>query len=96
MSPEFYPATGVERLGSSPIKFKNSGIVAPGGFLTLNTSESLNAAVESSLSDIAETGDVPPRYYLGQRACRGMLRRMRTRGKSIPELEAVLRKAAGE
>jgi hypothetical protein len=37
-----------------------------------------------SLSDILETGDVPQRYYLTAKACRGILRRAEKRGKSLP------------
>jgi site-specific DNA-cytosine methylase len=52
--------------------------------LTLNTLEFPSAAVESSLSDILETGDVPQRYYLSATACRGILRRAANRGKDLP------------
>ena len=37
-----------------------------------------------SLSDILETGDVPRRYYLSAKACRGILRRAAKRGKELP------------
>jgi hypothetical protein len=37
-----------------------------------------------SLSDILETGDVPPQYYLSAKACRGILRRADKRGKELP------------
>jgi hypothetical protein len=46
--------------------------------------ESPNVVVESSLSDILETGDVPQRFYLSARACQGILRRAEKRGKSLP------------
>lgn len=39
-----------------------------------------------SLSDILETGDVPPQYYLTARACLGILRRAGKRGKDMPQL----------
>jgi hypothetical protein len=64
---------------------------SPTGFLTLNMSEwtaldglSLNDAGVCSLSDILETGDVPQRYFLSERACRGILRRAANRGKELP------------
>jgi hypothetical protein len=48
----------------------------------------------SSLSEILEAGDVPQRYYLSAKACRGILRRAEKRGKELPRalmlaLEAV-------
>ena len=38
------------------------------------------------LSDILETGDVPQRYYLSVRACRGILHRAAKRGRALPRL----------
>jgi len=79
----------------------NSGMGGPTASLTLSTSEWTgtsvrfrNDGVVCSLSDILETGDVPQRYYLSGRACRGILRRAEKRGKELPEalrhaLEAV-------
>ena len=50
----------------------------------LNTGESPSAAVVSSLSQILE--DSPhPRYYLSRKACLGILRRAKARGKELPE-----------
>lgn len=40
-----------------------------------NISECPNAAVESSLSDILETGDHLLQFYLSPKACQGILRR---------------------
>ena len=64
---------------------------SPGGCWTLNTSEwmgtaelFLNDAGVSSLSDILETGEVPPRYYLTAKACSGILRRAAKRDKELP------------
>jgi hypothetical protein len=54
------------------------------GFLTLNTSEFPSDGAASSLSDILETGDVPQRFYLSQKACAGILRRAKKRGKDLP------------
>lgn len=49
----------------------------------LNTGESPNVAVESSLSQILQ--DAPhPKYYLSKTACLGILRRAEARGKELP------------
>ncbi len=49
----------------------------------LNTGESPNAVVESSLSQILE--DSPhPKYYLSKTACLGILRRANARDKELP------------
>lgn len=50
---------------------------------------------ESSLSQVLESGEGTYRYSLTQKACAGILRRAKERGKCLPEmLEAVLRKQA--
>lgn len=68
-----------------------------GGCLTLNTAEFPSAAVACSLSDILETGAVPPRYYLSATACRGILRRAEKRGKTLPiKLRLALEQVAGD
>ncbi|KQQ46910.1 hypothetical protein ASF69_04545 [Rhizobium sp. Leaf311] len=75
---------------------------SPTEFLTLNMSEwtDLNALSLSddgvcSLSDILETGDVPPQYYLSPKACAGILRRAGNRGKELPpQLQAALQAVA--
>jgi hypothetical protein len=59
---------------------------SPTEFLTLNILEYPSDGVASSLSDILETGEVPQRYYLTSRACRGILRRAEKRGKDLPEV----------
>ena len=71
--------------------WKNAGIMRPGECLTLNLSEwtameglSLKDEGVCSLSDILETGDVPQRYFLSAKACRGILRRAAKRGKELP------------
>jgi hypothetical protein len=43
-----------------------------------------SAAVASSLSDVLETGPLPPRYFLSATACKGILRRAAKRGKVLP------------
>jgi hypothetical protein len=50
-----------------------------------------------SLSHVLEDGRaVPPRFYLSQRACEGILRRAERRGKELPPLllEALKSRAA--
>lgn len=57
-----------------------------GGYWTHNIGESPNAAVGSSLSRILQpVTDVPEKYYLSPRACKGILRRAKKRGKKLPE-----------
>lgn len=66
-----------------------------GGSWTLNTGASPREGRVSSLSQILE--DSPPRkYYLSRKACLGILRRARERGKPLPpQLEAALNAQAG-
>ncbi len=66
-----------------------------GGSWTLNTGVSPREGRVSSLSQILE--DSPPRkYYLSRKACLGILRRARERGKLLPpQLEAALKAQAG-
>lgn len=61
-----------------------------GEYSTRNFGESTNVAVESSLSQILE--DNPHRkYFLSAKACAGILRRAKERGKQLPPLlEAAL------
>jgi hypothetical protein len=71
-------------------RWSNSGMGSPIECWTLSTSEYLSGGVASSLSDILETGDVPQRFFLSPRACAGILRRAKARGRELPE---TLRKA---
>ena len=66
-----------------------------GGSWTLNTGVSPREGLVSSLSQILE--DSPPRkYYLSRKACLGILRRARERGKPLPpQLETALKAQAG-
>ena len=50
-----------------------------------NTSESPREESASTLSQILEV-NVPERYYLSPKACRGILRRAANRGKELPEV----------
>ena len=55
-----------------------------GESLMLNTSECPNEGEESSLSQILME-EVPEKYYLSKKACRGILQRAARKGKEIPE-----------
>ena len=57
----------------------------PGESLTRNTGESPREENASTLSQIL-TANVPEKYYLSQKACRGILRRASARGKELPPL----------
>ena len=58
---------------------------SPGGFSMLNGGY-LRGAKESSLSQILQPPtDVPEKYYLSSRACQGIIRRAKERGKELPE-----------
>lgn len=72
--------------------WSNSGMGSPTECWTLSTSEwtgldglSLKDDGVCSLSDILETGPVPQRYFLTQRACAGILRRAEKRKRELPE-----------
>ena len=67
-------------------RWSNSGMACAGESWTLNTSESHKGEDESLLSDILETGDIPPRFFLSRKACEGILRRADKRGKELPEI----------
>lgn len=59
--------------------------VLPGGHTMRSTGESPNVAVESTLSQILQL-DVPEKYSLSPKACRGILRRAEKRGKELPDM----------
>src|SRR5574343_1278159 len=71
-------------LAHSSEAWLNAGMGSPTGFLMLNISESHSSAEGSSLSAILETGDLPQRYFLSAKACRGILRRATKNGKVLP------------
>ena len=83
-SPASFPVTEDEILPHCFEGWQNSGMGSPTEFLTLSTLEFHSGAVACSLSDILETGDVPPRFFLSATACRGILRRAEKRGKDLP------------
>jgi hypothetical protein len=95
--PEFCPATEAKISPPSSGRWQNSGMGSLGGVLTLNSSVSHSGEKEctSSLSKVLETGELPQRFYLSQKACAGILRRAEKRGKKLPPmLEQALRQAA--
>src|SRR5476649_1434098 len=66
-----------------------------GGSWTPNISAWPNDAVVCSLSQVLETGSIPPRYFLSAKACAGILRRAEVRGRTLPEqLLSALRSSA--
>jgi hypothetical protein len=76
--------------------WRNAGMGSPTEFWTLSIGESHSNAVASSLSDIRETGDVPPRYFLSPKAAAGILRRVDRRGRELPlRLRRALELVAG-
>ena len=77
------PAGGVN--GKQAAVSWETGIRSLGEFSTRSFGESPNAVVESRLSQILE--DNPhPKYFLSEKACRGVLRRAEARGKELPRL----------
>ena len=80
-----YPATEDEILPSSFQGWQSSGMGGPTGFWTANFSEFHRDASVCSLSDVLETGEVPQKYYLSQKACAGILRRAEKRGRELPQ-----------
>ena len=95
MSTESYPAEKARTLQNSSLCWKGMGMVWRGESLTLDFSECPRNAVESSLSDILETSDVPPQYLLTPKAAAGILRRAERKGGGLPEelVEALRRQS---
>jgi len=83
-SPACCPRTAAGTLEPSLGAWQNAGMGSPTVFLTLSISEWPSDGAASSLSDILEIGDVPLRYYLSARACRGILRRAERRELTLP------------
>jgi hypothetical protein len=76
--------------------WSNSGIARAGECLTLSTSEYPSDVEECSLSQVLETGEIPQKFYLSQKACSGILRRAENRGKMLPPaLQKALEDVAG-
>jgi len=61
-------------------------VTSPGASWTLNTGESPSAVSASSLSQILQPdADVPLKFSLSAKACHGILRRAKDRGKILPK-----------
>ena len=90
-SPVFCHRTEDGILAPSSGRWANWGMGSHTECWTLNGSEWPSDAAVCSLSDTLETGDVPPRFFLSERACAGILRRAERRGKKLPpELKVAL------
>ena len=86
---------GGEILAASSARWANSGMGGHTGCLTLKTSESHKDAEECLLSDVLEIGNLPQKYYLSPKACKGILRRAEQRSKKLPNmLEEALQQSA--
>lgn len=100
--PDCSPRTMVGTSASYWERWPTSGTAWRGGCSMHVSSESPNAAVECSLSDVlltpeqaARMGLDLQRYALSARAARGILRRAAARGRALPpHLEAALRTTA--
>ena len=64
--------------------WSNAGMGGPTESWTLSTSEWPRDGAVCSLSDVLEAGPLPQKYYLSVKACKGILRRAKKRGKELP------------
>lgn len=81
--------------GQKPEWLEAKSAALHGERLMLNFGASPSTARESSLSQVLESGEGTYRYSLTPKACAGILRRVKTKGKKLPELlESVLRRQA--
>lgn len=81
----FYRVGKAATCDTSSEPLRTWGMAWRGECLTLRGSASPSVAIESSLSDVLETCDVPPKYFLSPTACRGILRRAEKRQRTLPE-----------
>ena len=77
---------------------RTASATSHGACSTLNIGEFPRDASASSLSQILQKReDVPQKYFLSPRACKGILRRAKERGKELPpELKAALEQQASD
>ena len=92
--PASHPKAGARKAAPSAPKQWSNGQLS-----TRSGSEWRSGAVACSLSQILETGEIDPQYFLSPKACAGILRRAEKRGKTLPEplrlaLEAVVSQEA--
>jgi hypothetical protein len=93
--PVFCPPATDETSGFSCEQWMNSGITSAGRTWTRSMPVWRSGASVCSLSATLETGAVPPPYYLSPKACAGILRRAKKRGKVLPRpLEQALQAVA--
>lgn len=72
-------------------RWPTSGMASHGEFLTVDTSASPKAELESSLSDLLEEQTPPDRYFLSPNAATGILRRADRMGRNLfPPLRSAL------
>jgi hypothetical protein len=97
MCQDFYQATKAAISEQSSLSWPTQGIATSNGvFLIRNSSESPNAAVECSLSQVLEQNP-SDKYSLSQKAAQGILRRANRRGKTLPvQLQTALEQVAGD
>lgn len=97
-SPAYYPQMADALSAHCSHAWPNPGLMGGrhGECWTLSSSEWPSDADVCSLSSTLETGDVPRRYYLSARACAGIIRRAKKRGKPLPDdlLQALERQLA--
>jgi hypothetical protein len=99
MSPTSCVLTPDGRLEPSSGRWCNSGMGSLTECWTLAISESRRLDVVSTLSDILETGDLPPQCFLSPAACQGILNRAqdkRYKVKLSPRLRTALEKVASQ
>ncbi len=97
MSPASCHPTEEGILEPSSGRWGTWGMGGPTGSWTHNGSEWPKDAAVCSLSQTLEQGPLPPRFYLSQKACAGILRRAEKRGKELPPmLEQALKAVAGQ
>ena len=70
--------------GRTLVLCMDPGAQSPGGPWTPNISEWPNDAAVCSLSQVLETGSIPLKYFLSEKACAGILRRAEARGRMLP------------
>ena len=86
-SPAYYPYITDALSAHCSHAWPNSGLMGGrhGACWTASSTEWPKDAAACSLSSTLETGSVPPRYYLSAKACAGIIRRARKRGKPLPQ-----------
>ena len=90
-SPVSCPATEDGILVPSLGRWGNWGMSGPTESWTLNGSDWPRDASVCLLSRILEMKDVPKKFYLNERACAGILRRVEKRKKKLPgQLQSAL------